>query len=148
MEVPWYTCIGLNVPLILDQRIAGSIPINSWHFCPLSRHSIKICCSPPRCINGYLIGCGYCSDLHSLNLLKNCRSFSPCLMHAFFHDSMIWFLFCDHLSKSGTAIPLFEALSFILQLLFLAISSPNPNNLEVVYPTNGLVIPLGFSTPC
>ena len=29
-------------PLTLDQRVAGSIPANAWHFCPSARHFIHI----------------------------------------------------------------------------------------------------------
>ena len=29
-------------PLTLDQRVAGSIPVNAWHFCPSARHFIHI----------------------------------------------------------------------------------------------------------
>ena len=40
-------------PLTLDQRVAGSIPVNVWHFLSFSKTLYPHCCSPPRCINGY-----------------------------------------------------------------------------------------------
>ena len=42
-------------PLTLDQRVAGSIPVNAWHFLSFSKTLYPHCCSPPRCINGYLV---------------------------------------------------------------------------------------------
>ena len=44
-------------PLTLDQKVAGSIPVNAWHFCPSARHFYPHGCSPPRCINGDPVGC-------------------------------------------------------------------------------------------
>ena len=29
-------------PLTLNQRVAGLIPVNAWHFCPSARHFIHI----------------------------------------------------------------------------------------------------------
>ena len=43
-------------PLTLDQRVAGSIPVNAWHFLSYSKTLYPHCCSPPRCINGYPVG--------------------------------------------------------------------------------------------
>ena len=31
----------------------------AWHFCPSARHFYTHCCSPPRCTNGYPVGCEY-----------------------------------------------------------------------------------------
>ena len=44
-------------PLTLDQRVPGSIPVNAWHFLSFSKTLYPHCCSPPRCINGYPVGC-------------------------------------------------------------------------------------------
>ena len=44
-------------PLTLDQRVPGSIPVNAWHFLSFSKILYSHCCSPPRCINGYPVGC-------------------------------------------------------------------------------------------
>ena len=44
-------------PLTLDQRVAGSIPVNAWHFCPSARHFYPHCCSHP----GVLMGTRYSS---------------------------------------------------------------------------------------
>ena len=38
-------------PLTLDQRVAGLIPVNAWHFYLSARHFIH-----PVCINGYPVG--------------------------------------------------------------------------------------------
>ena len=44
--------------LTRDQMVVGSIPVNAWHFCPLNSKTLyPHCCSPPRCINGYPVGC-------------------------------------------------------------------------------------------
>ena len=52
VEVPWY--IGLN-PWLWIKGLQVQFPSNAWHFCP---SAIKThCCSPPRCINGYLVEC-------------------------------------------------------------------------------------------
>ena len=46
-----YTASGAVVywsePLTLDQRVAGSIPVNAWHFCPSVRHLIDIAALHP-----------------------------------------------------------------------------------------------------
>ena len=34
-------------PLTLDQRFAGLIPVNAWHFCPSARHFIHIAAIHP-----------------------------------------------------------------------------------------------------
>ena len=34
-------------PLTLDQRVAGSIPVNAWHFCPSARRFIHIAALHP-----------------------------------------------------------------------------------------------------
>ena len=34
-------------PLTLDQRVACSIPVNAWHFCPSARHLIHIAALHP-----------------------------------------------------------------------------------------------------
>ena len=34
-------------PLTLDQRVAGSIPVNAWHFCPSAIHFIHIAALHP-----------------------------------------------------------------------------------------------------
>ena len=44
-------------PLTLDQEVAGSIPVNPWHFCPSASTLYPLCCSHPRCINGYPVRC-------------------------------------------------------------------------------------------
>ena len=44
-------------PLTLDQRVAGSIPVNAWHFLSISKTLYPHCCSSPRCINWYPVGC-------------------------------------------------------------------------------------------
>ena len=44
-------------PLTLDQRVVGSIPVNAWHFLSFSKTLYPNCCSPPRCIIGYPVGC-------------------------------------------------------------------------------------------
>ena len=44
-------------PLTLDQRVAGSIPVNDWHFCPSTRHFTHIAALHPICINGDPVGC-------------------------------------------------------------------------------------------
>ena len=44
-------------PLTLDQRVAGSIPVNAGHFLSFSKTLYPHCCSLPRCINGYPVGC-------------------------------------------------------------------------------------------
>ena len=43
--------------LTLDQTVAGSIPVNAGHFLSFSKTLYPHCCSPPRCINGYPVGC-------------------------------------------------------------------------------------------
>ena len=44
-------------PLTLDQRVPSLIPVNAWHFLSFSKTLYPHCCSPPRCINGYPVGC-------------------------------------------------------------------------------------------
>ena len=34
-------------PLTLDPRVAGSIPVNAWHFCSSARHFIHIAALHP-----------------------------------------------------------------------------------------------------
>ena len=39
----------------------GSIPVDAYHFLSFSKTLYPHCCSPPRCINGYPVGCeSYC----------------------------------------------------------------------------------------
>ena len=40
-------------PLTLDRRVVGSIPV----MLSFSKTLFPHCCSPPRCINGYPVGC-------------------------------------------------------------------------------------------
>ena len=48
-------------PLTLNQRVAGSIPRQCPALLSFSKALYPHCCSPPRCINGYPVGCErYC----------------------------------------------------------------------------------------
>ena len=48
-------------PLTLNQRVPGSIPVRTPALLSFSKALYPHCCSPPRCINGYPVGCErYC----------------------------------------------------------------------------------------
>ena len=63
-------------PLTLNQRVPGSIPVRTSALLSFSKALYPHCCSPPRCINGYLVGCewdyvSYClSPFYRLTLWK------------------------------------------------------------------------------
>ena len=55
-SVEWRCCgIGLD-PWLWIKGLR--VPVNAWHFCPLNSKTLyPHCCSPPRCMNGYPVGC-------------------------------------------------------------------------------------------
>ena len=63
-------------PLTLNQRVPGSIPVRTSALLSFSKALYPHCCSPPRCINGYPVGCewdyvSYClSPFYRLTLWK------------------------------------------------------------------------------
>ena len=63
-------------PLTLNQRVPGSIPVRTSALLSFSKALYPHCCSPPRCINVYPVGCewdyvSYClSPFYRLTLWK------------------------------------------------------------------------------
>ena len=102
-------------PLTLDQRVAGSIPVNAWHFLSFSKTLYPHCCSPPRCRNGYLVDandicawCGMCAPLKWRLARMLSRELRGCTMSAglilnpvtgvIIHCKALWVVF--HTRKS------------------------------------------------